>query len=186
MFRTFEHIECMPKAWKSSLRIVVMYRIPPSAKNGLTTSVFFEVWGRFIDQHILQPGPLIVIGDLNFHLGDKTDSDARLLTSYMDSTGMAMHVHGSTHRKGHTLYVLLTRFTDEHLVRSVAITDLGISDHSAIQFISAARCYAARTKIKYQKLRAINADIFPQYIPVHLKSQVSSLKWFTPNSPNLG
>ena len=86
-----------------------------------------------------------------------------------------MYVHGSTHRKGHTLYVLLTRCTDEHLVRNVAITDMGISDHSAIKFISAARCYAARTKIKYQKLRIINADIFPQDIPVLRPEDIDSL-----------
>ena len=102
---------------------VVMYRPPPSAKNGLTTSAFCEECGRFIDQHVLQFGQIIVI--------DKADSDARRLTSSLDSTGMAMLVRGSTHRKGHTLDVLLTRCTDEHLVRNVAITYMGISDHSA-------------------------------------------------------
>ena len=84
MFRTFEHIECTLKTCKSSMRIVVVYRPPPSAKNGLTTSAFFEVWGRFIDQHVLQPGPLIVIGDQSFHFDDNIDSDARLLTSSLD------------------------------------------------------------------------------------------------------
>ena len=128
------------------------YRPPPSAKNGLTTSAFSEECGCFIDQHVLQPGPIIVIGDLNFHLDDKADSDARRLIRSLDSTGMAMHVHGSTHRKGQTL---LNRCTEENLVRNVAFTDMSISYHSAIKFtISAARCRAALTKIKYPKLRA--------------------------------
>ena len=84
-----------------------------------------------------------------------------------------MQVHGSTHRKGHTLDVLLTRCTDELLVRNVAITDMKISVH--INSNSAARCRAARTKIKYQKLCAINADIFPQDIPVFRPEDIDTL-----------
>ena len=151
---------------------VVMYRPPPSAKSGLTTSAFFGEWGRFIDQHVLQPGPLIVIGERNFHLDDKAGSDARRLIRSLDSTGMEMHVHGSTYRKGHMLDVLLTRCMDEY----VASTDMGISDHSAIKFtISAARCRAALMKIKYRKLRAINADILRQDIPVLRPEDFESL-----------
>ena len=87
-----------------------------------------------------------------------------------------MHVNVSTHRKGHTLDVLLIRCTDEHLVRNVAITDMGISDHSAIKFtISAVRCRAALTKIKYRKLRAINADILRRGIPVFRPEDLESL-----------
>ena len=89
---------------------------------------------------------------------------------------MSMHVHGSTHRKGHTLDVLLTRCMDEYLVRNVASTDMGISDHSTMKFtISAARCRAALTKIKYRKLRAINADILRQDIPVFRPEDLESL-----------
>ena len=155
---------------------VVMYRPPPTEKCGLTTSAFFGEWGRFIDQHVLQPGPLIVIGDPNFHLDDKADSDARRLTSSLDSTDMAMHVHGSTRRKGHTLDVLLIRCMDEYLVRNVASTDIGISDHSAMKFtISAARCRAALTKVKYRKLCALNADIVRQDIPVLRLEDLESL-----------
>ena len=176
VFRTFEHIKCTLKTCKSSMRIVVIYRPPPTVKCVLTTSAFFGEWGRFIDQHVLQPGPLIVIGDPNFHLDDKADSDARRLTSSLDSTGMAMHVHGSTRRKGHTLDVLLIRCMDEYLVRNVASTDIGISDHSAMKFtISAARCRAALTKVKYRKLRALNADILRQDIPVLRLEDLESL-----------
>ena len=89
---------------------------------------------------------------------------------------MAKHVNVSTHRRGHTLDVLLIRCTDEHLVRNVAITDMGISDHSAIKFtISAVRCRAALTKIKYRKLRAINADILRRGIPVFRPEDLESL-----------
>ena len=80
VLHTFEHIECTLENCKSFMDIVVMYHPLPSVKNSLTTSAFFEEWGRFIDQYVLLSGPLIVIGDLNFQLNDKTDSDARWLT----------------------------------------------------------------------------------------------------------
>jgi len=71
-----------------------------------------------------------------------------------------MHVHGSTHRKGHTLDVLLTRCTDEHFIRNVAITDKGFLGHSVVSVTTSTA--QNLTKTKYRKLRAINVDIFRQ------------------------
>ena len=133
-FRSFEHIECRLKTPVSSMRIVVFYRPPPSAKNRLTTTVFFDEWDRFIDQHTIKPGPLIIMGDLNIHIDNTTNADARRLINSVNATGMVLHVREPTHSKGHTLDVLMTRSTDEHLVRNVTITDMGLSDHFAVNF----------------------------------------------------
>ena len=91
-FRSFEHIECRLKTPMSSMRIVVVYRPPPSAKNGLTTTVFFEEWDRFIDQHTIKPGPFIMMGDLNIHIDNTTNADARRLINSVNATGMVLHV----------------------------------------------------------------------------------------------
>ena len=99
-FRSFEHIECRLKTPMSSMRIVVVYRPPPSAKNGLTTTVFFDEWDRFIDQHTIKPGPLIIMGDLNIHIDNTTNADARRLINSVNATGMVLHVREPTHRKG--------------------------------------------------------------------------------------
>ena len=53
---------------------------------------------------------------------------------YVNATGMVLYVHGPTHMKGHTLDVLMTRSTDEYLVRNVTITDMGLCDHFAVNF----------------------------------------------------
>ena len=47
--RSFEHVSCRLKTPELSVRVVIVYRPPPSAKNGLTTAIFFDEWGRFID-----------------------------------------------------------------------------------------------------------------------------------------
>ena len=57
-FRSFEHVACRLKTPKLSVRVVVVYRPPPSAKNGLTTAIFFDEWGRFIDSQTLISGSL--------------------------------------------------------------------------------------------------------------------------------
>ena len=132
-FRSFEHIECPLKTPMFSMRIVVFYRPPPSTKHGLTTTVFFDEWDRFIDQHAI-PGPLIIMGNLNIHIDNTTNAYARRLINSVNATGMVLNVREPTHRKGHTLDVLMTRSTDEHLVRNVTITDMGLSDHFAVNF----------------------------------------------------
>ena len=53
---------------------------------------------------------------------------------------------------------------------------MGMSDHSAITFtISADQCRASLTKIKYQKLSAINTDICQQDILVFRQEDLESL-----------
>ena len=130
-FRSFQNIECR---LKTPMGIVVFYRPPPSVKNGLTTTVFFEEWDRFVDQHIIKPGPLIIMGYLNNHIDNTTNANARRLINVVNATGMVLHVREPTHKKGHTLDVLMTRSTYEHLARNVTVSDLGLSDHFEVNF----------------------------------------------------
>ena len=82
-------IEYQLKTPTLSMRFVVIYRLPLSAKNGLTTAIFmfFEEWGRFIDKHTIKPGPLIIVGDLNFQLDKATNVDAKRLINCVNATG---------------------------------------------------------------------------------------------------
>ena len=160
-FRSFEHIECRLKTPMSSRRIVVFYRPPPSAKSGLAATMVFDEWDRFIDQHTIKPGPLIIMGDLNIHIDNTTNADSRRLINFVDTTGIVLHVREPTHRICHTLIVLMTRSTDEHLVRNVTITDMGLSDHFAVNFnIHFILRRTGLMKIRYRKTCAINAVFF--------------------------
>ena len=175
-FRSFEHIECRLKTPVSSMRIVVFYRPPPSAKNGLTTTVFFDEWDRFIDQHTIKPGPLIIMGDLNIHIDNTTNADARRLINSVNATGMVLHVREPTHRKGHMLDVLMTRSTDEHLVRNVTITDMGLSDHFAVNVnINIVQRRTGLMKIRYRKTRAIDTVFFRRDIPLFSSNDLDAL-----------
>ncbi|KAK6167120.1 hypothetical protein SNE40_021219 [Patella caerulea] len=52
---------------------------------------------------------IILTGDLNFHLDDKFDCDARKFTETLTDHGLVQHVVGATHVRGHTLDVIITR-----------------------------------------------------------------------------
>ena len=115
------------------MTIIVFYRPPPS-KNGLTTTVFFYEWDWFIDQYAIKADPLTIMGDLKIHIDNTTNADARRLINSVNAIGMILHDREPTHSKGHTSDVLMTRSTDEHLVRNVTFTDMGLSDHFAVNF----------------------------------------------------
>ena len=97
--------------------------------------MFFDEWGSFIDSQTLTSGPLIVMGDLIFHVYDASNVDASRFRDCVNSVGMVMHVRGPTHKKGHTLDIVLTRSADEHLIRNVTVADMGLSDHYAVSYI---------------------------------------------------
>ena len=119
--------------------------------------MFFDEWDRFIDQHTIKPGPLIIMGDLNIHIDNTTNADARRLINFVDATGMVSHVLEPTHRKRHTLDVLMTLSTDEHLVRNITITDMGLSNHFAVNFnINIVQRRTGLMKIRYRKICAID------------------------------
>ena len=55
------------------VRIILVYRLPPSTANGLTVENFFSEFRSFIEQIIIDPCPLIITSDFNFHLYDRNN-----------------------------------------------------------------------------------------------------------------
>ena len=103
------------------------------------------------------------MGDLNFHVDDASSVDASRFSDCVNSVGMVMHVRGPTHKKGHTLDIVLTRSADEHLIRNVTVADMGLSDHYAVSYIlNICQQHTGMTNIKYRNFRTVNAVSFRQ------------------------
>lgn len=75
--------------------------------------------------------PLLITGDFNFHLNNNDNADARNFLDFLESANMTQHVTGSTHSKGHTLDLIITR-DDENLVHNVIILPGLFSDHKVV------------------------------------------------------
>ena len=78
-FTQFEHMECTVNNNGIGFRLCVIYRPPASKVNGFRKSVFFDEWSRFLDRLVVLPGEIVITGDLNFHLDNLQDSDAKAL-----------------------------------------------------------------------------------------------------------
>ena len=114
-----------------TVKMAIIYRPPPSEKNGFTTGEFFEQFAELTDVLSASKGKILLLGYLNFHLDDPHDRDADRLKDLLFSCGLVQHVVGPTHRNGHTLDVIITRETEDFVQEVTDRTPL-ISDHSSV------------------------------------------------------
>jgi hypothetical protein len=137
----------------------VLYRPPPSKKNGLTKAMFFDEFSEYLNSHVLSTGKIILLGDFNFHWEDQADPDTVKLKQILDSCCFQQHVVGNTHLSNHTLDLVLSRTTDD-IVISTEVSSL-ISDHHAVHCTLALRKPPLpRHKIVYRKLKTIDHEQF--------------------------
>jgi hypothetical protein len=172
-FDHFELMDCSLNINGYVLKLAIVYRPPPSTKNGLKTSVFLtEEWPAFLSEYTTFEKDVIIVGDLNFHLDVPNDNDAKAFTGILDSCGMMQYVNEPTHVRGHTLDVIITR-DNTNLVSDITVLDPGLCDdkgnikrdHFAVSFkANASKPSLERKYVTYRKLRAIDIDSFRQDI----------------------
>ncbi|XP_070541651.1 uncharacterized protein [Ptychodera flava] len=132
-FQSFESLGITVRSSSQLLNIHVLYRPPHSSKNTSTTNQFIAEFTSLLESEVPSPGHLLIAGDFNFHVDDTSSPDAVKLHDLLECMGLQQHVHTSTHVKGHTLDLLVTRTTDQHL-HSVRTDNSLISDHSLVHF----------------------------------------------------
>jgi len=76
--------------------------------------------------------PVLVGGDINIHVEDTADVDARRLHELLTSFDITQHVNSPTHRLGGTLDLVMT-FTDYQLAELCVDPPGIISDHSLVR-----------------------------------------------------
>ena len=87
----------------------MIYRPPPSKRNKVKTSVFFEEFASYLSAISTSAGIPIVTGDFNFHVDDDSDSNASTFINLTESFNLTQHVKDATHQIGHTLDLILTQ-----------------------------------------------------------------------------
>ena len=171
-YTNFEYIDCNVKLHRSSMRFAVIYRPPPSKANGFTVDSFMSQWAEFLSKYVVLSKEIAITGDLNFHLDDPNNSQARRFENSLQVCGLQQLVTGPTHVHGHTLDVVISR-ENSSLVRNIDISDAGIcdnhgnpsGDHYAVAFdIDMTRPPPVQKTVKYRKLRAIDVTRFREDI----------------------
>jgi predicted nucleic acid-binding Zn-ribbon protein len=134
-YTSMELVEVLLKTGNDCIRLVVMYRPPPSGNSGQPTSVFLQEFSDYIDGLSTTSGQLLICGDLNFHFADSTNDDARKFMDLIFSLNLNQHVTVATHIHGHILDLVLTRANDFlDLVQNIDVHAAVLSDHSPISF----------------------------------------------------
>ncbi|CAC5378779.1 unnamed protein product [Mytilus coruscus] len=128
----FELLECNISASRKNFRLFVIYRPPPSRANKFKTSSFFEEWLDFLDYTMGISDDIILTGDLNFHLDDKFDFDARKFTETLSDRGLVQHFVGATHVRGHTLDVIITREDSSIVMGIPSIEELHLCNDKGV------------------------------------------------------
>ena len=130
-FSSFEHTEHLLKlcTW---IRLIVIYRPPPSSANRLTVAQFLEEFSIFLEYLVLLPADVLIMGDFNFHVDDAMDQDAKEFLTLLDTFNLSQHIVEPTHKYGHTLDLMISK-QGASLIKNVNVFLPWISDHSVVQ-----------------------------------------------------
>lgn len=158
-FPSFEAMRLSVQVKSICFHLIVIYRVPPSKKNGLSTSDFIDHFSEYLDTIATLKGKLIIAGDFNIHWDKPNNSyhERKELDLLLDTYSLKQHVSGPTHVKGHTIDLIITR-TDDDCVISTTVDEL-ISDHHAIHCVLKCAKLPHTTKtIRYRKLKNIDTE----------------------------
>ena len=159
-FKSFEFTDLLMRHSSTSLRIVIVYRPPPSKANQCSLTLFFDEFPVLLGDLVTASGSLLMAGDFNFHVDDVRDPVAMRFTHLLETFNLKQHISESTHRNGHTLDLIITR-ADECIASNFKVDDPVISDHYAVGCtISLSKTVFERKEIHYRKLKSIDISQF--------------------------
>ncbi|PIK46354.1 hypothetical protein BSL78_16775 [Apostichopus japonicus] len=120
------------------LRLLSVYR-PPSSKSKQTPSTFFREFAILLETISVVQCRLLFAGDFNF------------------SSGLRQHVTGATHKKGHTLDLIISHETDS-LVSNLILYGHP-SDHYAVKCdLEVARPKPTKCTVRQRRLKDVDLD----------------------------
>jgi exonuclease III len=153
--KSFEILEVTLTNASSCIRVVVIYRPPPSKKNGFTKVQFLEGFSDLLDSLNSTTGKLIILGDFNYHWDKRQDPDTVQFSELLDNYSLQQHVQESTHISGHCLDLIISRSSD-NFISSTEVSSL-VSDHHAIHcFLQLKKPPLSKESITFRKYKLID------------------------------
>ena len=144
---SFEHLYLNLSVKSDVIHLIIVYRPPPSAKNGYTVKQFMSEFSSLLATSITSPGRLLI------SIFTWMMRHQRRCGSFRKSwTQIAQRIFGPTHAKGHTLDLVITRCDDDQFAEFQVSNELP-SDHSAVHF----RCHL--TRLPPQKITCSNRNL---------------------------
>ena len=127
---SFELMEAVLTICFISLRLIVIYRIPPSKINGLITGTFYEDFSEYVEKLSCASGKVIILGDFNIHFLDTSGFAYKWFVDILETFDFVQHIDKPTHNSGHLLDYIITR-KDSSSVSNLYVSDF-ICDHRTL------------------------------------------------------
>ncbi len=158
---TFEYVDVFfTSSNQSSFRSVIIYRPPRSKANPVKMTEFFTEFSSLTESLSVYPGRCLIAGDLNIHLDKPDDHDTKRMQETLSSAGLKQHITDSTHKRGHTLDVIISRVCEDLVVTPTVIRGLK-SDHHAVKCdLNVSRPKLCKQTVTFRKLRDIDLQDF--------------------------
>ena len=100
----------------------------------------------------------VLVGDFNFHMEEKSDSNTKRFQGLISSSGLTQHVKEVTHD-------LVITQSDSQVVKSVGVIEMTFSDHNAIHFrLDVNKPARIRNSVTSRKLRSLDTSAFSEDI----------------------
>ena len=157
-FKSFEFIDLLMRHSCSSLRVVTVYRPPPSKSNNSSLPLFCEEFPRLLEHLVTAPGALLMAGDFNFHIEDDCDTAALRFLNLIEAFNLKEHITEPTHKSGHTLDLTINR-AEEDVARNFTVYDPVISDHLVVGCtLSILKKAFERKEVSYRKIKSVDME----------------------------
>ena len=119
----------------------------------------------FLSDVYMSANKIVALGDFNLHIDVPTKSDVATFMSILSSLNMSQHVVDPTHKCGHTLDLIITRFDDD-IVKNCNVHKCLSSDHYVVYFD------VCKQKPPAQKIKSITRN----YKTIDMPSFVNDLQ----------
>ena len=179
----FEIMDVDVSSSGNSMKLVIIYRPPPSKKNKHSYADFLVEFTGFIEHYALMTTRFAIVGDFNIHWDAPSNNNVKGYGDLLESLNIIQHVHAPTHIDGHTIDLILTP-SGNHGITSTKNTLL-LSDHLWVEcLVDMENPVVPRKTITYRKYKAINKPAFCIDIASSLPTAISSGKQTTTELAN--
>ena len=127
-FQIFENAAVRLKLRNENVTLTSVYRPP-----GYVSEQFFSDFSSLLENYALAKNRLIICGDFNIHVDNKSDKATHKFNSILTDFGLVQHASVPTHLSGHTLDLVITRANDEFMTDTPNTNEL-FSDHFDVKF----------------------------------------------------
>ena len=164
-FKSFKSLDISISSGSTCLRLIAVYRPPPSKKNNLSVTLFLDEFSTFLEDLVISAGHLLITGDFNFHMNKLAkDSGAAAFLDLIESFGLCQIVGEPTHKQGHLLDLIITR-SPSNLVADTLVQFELPSDHALVTSrILIPRPTATRVLVNHRMLKKVDMDAFKDSI----------------------